>query len=239
MVSQAASRRPALWGGRLNQAAIADGRRDRQHASEERQQLADFSQAARAPVDSSGEDSLRLEIWNELLSVMGLDLAAASRIRQHNVREQASAAWYALDQLAEPNDRLRSFLKEAEDYKVEAVAQKYSEIRSKLASDPHDVALLDEVDADVQSILRPLLLLPEAGLIQELIDKLEEPAQHDDGQGRGEQELRDLLIAIRSEIERIDKANPEAWKRVAYMIRMGKAPSHSLSELDPVNKRAF
>ena len=64
-------------------------------------------------------------------------------------------------------------------------------------------------------------------------------AQHDDGQSPGEQELRDLLSAIRSEIERIDKASPEAWKRVAYMIRMGRAPSHSLSELDPVNKRAF
>ena len=54
-----------------------------------------------------------------------------------------------------------------------------------------------------------------------------------------EPELRDLLIAIRSEIERIDKASPEAWRRVAHMIQMRKPPSHSLSELDPVNKRAI
>src|SRR5436190_2142509 len=206
LAMDARARRPALWGGRLNQAAIADGR-GRQSGSEERQQIADFSQAARAPAASSAEDGLRLEIWNEMLNVMGLDLVAASRIRQPNVSDQATAAWYALDQLAQGNDRLRSFLKEAEDYKVEVVAQKYSELRSKLASDQRDIDLLDEIDAEVQSILRPLLLLPEAGLIQELIDRLEEPAQHDDGQSPGEQELRDLLSAIRSEIERIDKAS--------------------------------
>jgi len=80
------------------------------------------------------------------------------------------------------------------------VDQKYSDMRTKLADNPNSVALLDEVDGDLQSILRALLLLPEVGLLQELIDRLEEPAQRDDGQSPGEQELRDLLIAIRSEI---------------------------------------
>jgi len=170
---------------------------------------------------------------------MGLDLVAAARIQHPNVREQATAAWYALDHLAQTNDRLRAFLKDAEDYKIGGVDQKYSDMRGKLADNPNGIALLDEVDADLQSILRALLLLPEVGLLQELIDRLEEPAQRDDGQSPGEQELRDLLIAIRGEIERIDKASPEAWKRVAHMIQMRKPPSHSLSELDPINKRAI
>jgi hypothetical protein len=230
--------RPALWGGRLGQPAIADGRADRQ-VPEERRQLADFSQRGRGPADGSAEEALKREIWTEMLSVMGLDLAAAARLQHPNVREQATAAWYALDHLAQTNDRLRAFLKDAEDYKIGGVDQKYSDMRAKLADNPNGVALLDEVDGDLQSILRALLLLPEVGLLQELIDRLEEPAQRDDGQSPGEQELRDLLIAIRSEIERIDKASPEAWKRVAHMIQMRKPPSHSLSELDPVNKRAI
>jgi len=230
--------RPALWGGRLGQPAIADGRADRQ-VPEERRQLADFSQRGRGPADGSAEEALKREIWTEMLSVMGLDLAPAARLQHPNVREQATAAWYALDHLAQTNDRLRAFLKDAEDYKIGGVDQKYSDMRAKLADNPNGVALLDEVDGDLQSILRALLLLPEVGLLQELIDRLEEPAQRDDGQSPGEQELRDLLIAIRSEIERIDKASPEAWKRVAHMIQMRKPPSHSLSELDPVNKRAI
>jgi hypothetical protein len=224
-------RRPVIEGGPLRQAAVA---------SVERRQLPDLNRAARAPVhDRAHEEDLKLEIWNELLGVMGLDLTAASRIRHPGVREQATAAWYALDQLAHTNDRLRIFLKDAEDYKVEAVAERYSEIRSRLAADPNDIALLDEVDADLQSILKPLLLLPESGLLQELIERLEDPAQHDDGQGPGEQDLRDLLTAIRNEIERIDKSSPEAWRRVAHIIQMRKAPTQSLSELDPINKRAI
>jgi hypothetical protein len=237
ILSQRTSR-PALWGGKLGQAAITDGRADRQVA-EERRQLADFSHRGRGSADSSGEEALKREIWNEMLSVMGLDLAAAARLQHPSVREQATAAWYALDHLAQTNDRLRTFLKDAEDYKIGGVDQKYSDMRGKLADSPNGVAVLDEVDADLQAILRALLLLPEVGLLQELIDRLEEPAQRDDGQGSGEQELRDLLIAIRSEIERIDKASPEAWKRIAHMIQMRKPASHSLSELDPVNKRAI
>ena len=46
--------------------------------------------------------------------------------------------------------------------------------------------------------MKPLLLLPESGLIQELIDGLEEPAQHDDGQRPGEQELLLNSSAIQS-----------------------------------------
>jgi hypothetical protein len=237
MLAQRAPR-PALWGGRLGQAAIADGRADRQ-VPEERRQLADFSQRGRGSPEGAAEEAFKREIWSEMLSVMGLDLAAAARLQHPNVKEQATAAWYALDHLAQTNDRLRAFLKDAEDYKIGGVDQKYSDMRTKLADNPNSVALLDEVDGDLQSILRALLLLPEVGLLQELIDRLEEPAQRDDGQSPGEQELRDLLIAIRSEIERIDKASPEAWKRVAHMIQMRKPPSHSLSELDPVNKRAI
>jgi hypothetical protein len=230
--------RPAIWGGNLGQAAIADGRGGRQ-GPEERRQLADFSQAARAPAGGTVDEALKGAIWTEMLSVIGLDLPQAARIQHANVREQAAAAWYALDHLAQTNDRLRAFLKDAEDYKIGGVDQKYSDLRGKLADSPNGVALLDEVDRDLQSILRPLLLLPEVGLLQELIDRLEESAQSDDGQSPGEPELRDLLIAIRSEIERIDKASPEAWRRVAHMIQMRKPSSHSLSELNPVNKRAI
>src|SRR5262249_4410501 len=55
VVSQAAGRRPALWGGNLNQAAIA---------GDERRQLADFSKKPRALADQSPADDLRVEIWN-------------------------------------------------------------------------------------------------------------------------------------------------------------------------------
>jgi hypothetical protein len=225
------ARRP-IEGGTLQHAAVAPP---------ERRQIPHLQGADRvAPVqESAAEDNLRYEIWNELLGVMGLDLTAASRIRHPGVREHATAAWYALDQLAQGNARLRTFLKEVEDYKVEAVAQRYSDIRSKLDGDRADIAILDEVDADLQSLLKPLLLLPESGLLQELVEKLEEPAQHDDGQSPGEQELRDLLIAIRSEIDRIDKSSPEAWRRVAHIIQMRKAPAQTLSELSPINKRAI
>src|SRR5262249_15566361 len=153
------------------------------------------------------------------------------------VRQEAAAACRALDQLAESNQRLRACLKELQEGKSDALAQKYSELHRSFGSDERRLKLLDEVAEELEAAFKALMLLPETGILQELIDRLEEAAQPDDGQAPGEQELLGLLRAVHSEIKRIDKSRPEAWKSVLDMIqdRRSDLPSHSIRELDPAH----
>jgi hypothetical protein len=173
------------------------------------------------------------------LSAIGLTLASASRIAHGVVREQAAAACRALDQLAQGTERLRGYLSELEEGKREALVQKYNELRRSFEGDERGARLLEEVAEDLERAFKALLLLPEAGLLQELIEHLEEAGQSDGGQAPGEQELLGLLRAVEAEIGRIDKSRPEAWKTVLDMIeeRRSDAPTHSIRELDPANKQ--
>jgi hypothetical protein len=195
--------------------------------------------AAAASRKQPSEADLKQTIWGELLSAIGLTLASASRIAHGVVREQAAAACRALDQLAQGTERLRGYLSELEEGKREALVQKYNELRRSFEGDERGARLLEEVAEDLERAFKALLLLPEAGLLQELIEHLEEAGQSDGGQAPGEQELLGLLRAVEAEIGRIDKSRPEAWKTVLDMIeeRRSDAPTHSIRELDPANKQ--
>jgi hypothetical protein len=187
----------------------------------------------------SRDADLRETIWVELLGAIGLTLSSASRIAHGVVREQATAACRALDQLAQGKEPLRGYLKELEDSKREALVAKYNDLRRSFAGDEQRAKALEEVAKDLERAFKALLLLPEAGLLQELIERLEEAAQTDAGQAPGEQELLRLLRAVQAEIGRIDKSRPEAWKTVLDMIedRRSEAPTHTIRELDPANKQ--
>jgi hypothetical protein len=195
--------------------------------------------AAALPHKQSSDADLREAIWVELLGAIGLTLSSASRIAHGVVREQATAACRALDQLAQGKERLRGYLNELEDGKREALVAKYDDLRRSFAGDEKRAKALDAVAEDLERTFKALLLLPEAGLLQELIERLEEAAQTDGGQAPGEQELLRLLRAVQAEIGRIDKSRPEAWKTVLDMIedRRSEAPTHTIRELDPANKQ--
>ena len=151
----------------------------------------------------------------------------------------ASAACRALDRLAQTNPRLRTYLKDLEEAKREALRQKEDELRGRFGDDPSQLAALASCRQDLERQFKALLLLPESGLLRELIERLEEAGQSDGGQAPGEAELLALLRAVQGAIDRIDKSRPEAWKQVAEMIetRRSDAPTHSIRELDPANKR--
>jgi hypothetical protein len=230
---------PSAAGGRLRptpRPAITTGGASGS-TGEPRRLLHRLAQAAPRGVASEAER--REKIWGEMLGAMGLTLASASRLRHQAVREEAAAACRALDQLAASNRRLSAFLKELQESKSDALAQKYGELHRSLEGDEPRLKLLEEVAEELEATFKALLLLPEAGLLQELIDRLEEAAQADDGQAPGEQELLGLLRAVQSEIKRIDKARPEAWKTVIDMIQQRRSdpPTHTIRELDPANKQ--
>jgi hypothetical protein len=193
---------------------------------------------AEAP-NPAEETQVREKIWRELLAAMGLTPASAARLKEDGVREQASAACRALDQLAQANPRLRAYLKQLEEAKREALRQKEDDLRGRFGGHHWQMAALAASRQDLDRQFKALLLLPESGLLHELIERLEEAGQSDGGQAPGEGEMLALLRAVQGEIGRIDKSRPEAWKKVAEMIeaRRSDAPSHTIGELDPANKQ--
>jgi len=187
-----------------------------------------------------GKDALvRDKIWLELLGAIGLTPGSAERLSHDLVREQASAACHALDRLTQDNPRLRAYLKEFEEAKREALRHKAHELGAQFGGDQHRTTLLAAMREHLEAQIKALLLLPETGLLQELTERLEEASQSDGGEAPGERELLAILRAVQSEIRRIDKSRPEAWKKVAEMIeaRRSDAPAHTIRELDPANKQ--
>jgi len=194
---------------------------------------------AQAPANPGNEAVVRDRIWSELLGAMGLTPAAAARLQQDGVREQASAACRALDHLGQGNPRLRAYLKDIEEAKRDVLRQKEQELGDRFGGDARRLGVLTATREDLDRHFKALLLLPETGLLQELIERLEEASQSDGGEAAGEPELLALLRAVQSEIGRIDKSRPEAWKTVTEMIeaRRSDAPTHTIRELDPANKQ--
>jgi hypothetical protein len=191
--------------------------------------------------DPAANEELARQIWKELLGAIGLDLPGASRVQSPAVREQATAAWNALEHLAHNNYRLRAFLKEVEESRREALAQRFTELRNDVGGDTNGIAMLHEVSADLDLIFKALLLLPETGVVRELVEALEDAAQDADGQRAGEAELHALLRSVQSEIERIDKSRAEAWKHIVHLLETRKSDGQSptIHDLDTVNKRPY
>jgi hypothetical protein len=182
-------------------------------------------------------DRLRTEIWDGLLSAIGLNLEAASRVQEPAVRTQAAAAWQAIQQLSQGNERLRVYVDEIVDARADAVEQRYKELRSDYEGHGDELAVLEEVVGDLHRLLRSLLLLPEVGVLRDMVQKLEGAIDHDNGVAPAEERLLGQLRALEIAVRQIDKGSVDGWMRVAQMIHgHGHEDPPTIREMKPVNK---
>ena len=153
------------------------------------------------------------------------------------VRAQAAVAWQAIQQLSQGNERLRAYLDEIVDARTDAVEQKYSELRSNFEGDGERLAVLDEIVEDLNRLLRSLLLLPEVGVLRDMVERLEAAIEHDDGAAPGEEKLLDQLRVLEIAVRQIDKSSADAWRRIAQMINgQGREDPPTIGEMKPANK---
>jgi hypothetical protein len=195
-------------------------------------------QPQQLPNSTTGETAEQI-FWGELLGSIGLTLGSAGRLLQPAVSHHADMAWQALSQRAHSNYRLRKFLEEAEDETRASIDEKYSELRSRLQGDPEALSVLDGVTGELQSLLKGLLLLPEIGVMQGLIERLEDAVQSDSGPQADDEELYRLLRDVQSTIKDFDRSQPENWQYVVQIIqgRAGGPSNYELGAVDPANKR--
>jgi hypothetical protein len=190
-----------------------------------------------SPTARQQQSEPRSEMWSALLGAIGLSLEAASRVKDQAVRTQAAAAWQAMQQLSQRNERLRVYLDEIVDAKAEAVDQTYSELQSAFDGKAEHLSILEEVVGDLHRQLRSLLLLPEVGVVREMVERLEAVVEHDDGAAPAEERLLEQLRGLEIAIRQIDKSSAGGWMRVAQMINgQGNEDPPTIREMDPANK---
>jgi hypothetical protein len=205
------ARRPALWGGRLRQAAIADGRADHQHL------LANGNARPYDPAPVPADDELRTQLQETLMGALGLTLDALRKISEPAIAGQAVSAAASLKRQAPTHHGLNEQLKLVESENNRALEQVQNAVATHYADDPRALALLEETAAEIGKLLPALILLPEGGLFDRLVGALEE-AQSDGGLRGDEDLLLKRLRKLKGDLDSMDWNDQAAWNRVHRQI---------------------
>ena len=163
---------------------------------------------------------------DQMLASIRLDsLALDQRLAAPGLREAMLDAWRALKIHCKKNDILErlltSFVKEQEA----ALAQTYQGLKAQDADDQRKINVLDAVDNRIQNELPYFLLLPDMQLIDNLINEMEQAAQHDDGLRPDEESLRERLKVVQRALGRLDLADPQSWAQIKQNLLAGTDPS--------------
>ena len=204
MASQ--GRRP-IEGGLLRQAAISDARAERLLAND---------RGAR-PADGPTDDELRASFQDTLLESLGLSLAALHKVAEPAIAGQAVSAAIALKRQAPVHHGLNEQLKLVDSENNRALEQAQRALTTHYAGDPRAIELLAETEAELRKLLPALVLLPEGGLFDRLVNALEE-AQADMPLSGDEEALLKRLRRLKEDLDRMDWGSEAAWDRVHRQI---------------------
>ncbi len=197
------------WGGQLDgeRPAIADGRADRL--------IANGYVPAAAP--EADDDSLRAQFRNLLIEAVELTPASWARVASPEIAAQALAAASALRRQARTNQGLNEELKLVESDRHGSLEREKNALASRVDADAHALDLLNETAAEIAQLIPALILLPEGGLIERLINGLEE--SHAENRLRDDEHiLLSRLRRLKSELDQMDWSDESAWKRVVRQI---------------------
>jgi len=220
-ISQEPARR-SLPGGALKEARPSLG------AQIEAQRLTDQTQAraqADVPPSEPVDAHAALEAWERhcgdiLFGALNLDReTAAARLEQASVRNEALAAWKQLNVLAGNNSILQDFLDDHRQDQERLLGEAYSQLRSDARGRVPYVQVLDDLHDMIGDNLYVILLSPENGLIESVIEQIERAAHPDDGLIGGEQVLKDRLVEIRERMQESDLGRPDTWQGVTEAFR--------------------
>jgi len=185
------------------------------------QQLTDQTRAPERAPSYATHEVLRNEMLADLLDAIGIPLPAYERLRDERVAKAAVAAGNALHRMADRNLYLRELLTLRKSGWARHLERTRDEIAARYGNQPAALQILEDVSDKVAELLPALLLSPEAGLLDELIDALETAAGSDGLQRTGEQMLLEQL----RELQSWDLANEGSWKRARDLIEHFEADS--------------
>ena len=165
-------------------------------------------------------DELRSAYRDGLLQAMGIDpVVAEQRLSDPAVHEASSQAWAALRGHGEANPLLNRFLREHWKARDKDLSDQFTLLRNRIGADEERRKILYEANEEVDNCLPALVMFPESGLLDYLIQQLEAAAELDNGQLPGEQEFKNGLIHVRDAFMQKDWSLAEAWQELAHAIK--------------------
>ena len=170
---------------------------------------------------ASSYQVVREEILADLLDGVGVPLSAYERLRDERVAQAALAAGDALHRMADRNDDLHETLHDRERRWADRLELRREELLERFRNEPAALPFVDELSASIDALRPALLLSPETGLLDELIEALETAAGSDDLKGPSEQMLLKQLKALQSH----DLASEGPWRRARDLIEHFEADS--------------
>src|SRR5204862_2972431 len=130
------------------------------------------------PAPVPADDELRAQLQETLMVALGLTLDALRKISEPAIASQAVSAAASLKRQAPTHHGLNEQLKLVESENNRALEQQQSALEAHYAHDEHATDILHETADEVGKLLPALILLPEGGLFDRLVNGLEE-AQSD------------------------------------------------------------
>ncbi len=105
------------------------------------------------------------------------------------------------------------------------LAETYQRLAAVAEGDAQASEVLAETWGQVQECRPMLMLLPEVGLVDFLIDNIEAAAGTDNGQRPGEQALRDRLVRVRNELSDTGGLDESDWRRIEAVLSREDLPN--------------
>ncbi len=155
----------------------------------------------------------------EFLGALGLDIGAVDRrLAKDGVGDASLKAWKSLQTHCNTNERLRYFLRGTIEDRDVMLSETYSSLRTANQGDPLHSEVLDDAEALLSQDLPKLMLFPELGVIDSLIENLEHAESSDTGLDNKERKLLDQLREVQHLLKTSDEVDNVAWEKINSVL---------------------
>lgn len=219
LLSSASLGAPRPAGGALDGGVLDSNPLEFQVHSNRHRQITDQRQSS--PKQPVFDEAFRSEVLLEMLDGMGVPLSAYERLMDPQVAEAAVAAGHALIRMAEQYIDMRELLLLKDRGWRSGLERIRDDLLERFKEHPVAAEIIEKTATTMSELIPALLLSPEVGLVEELIDGLEAAAASDELQKPGEKMLLEQL----RELQSADLASEAPWKRARVVIEHLEADS--------------
>jgi hypothetical protein len=171
------------------------------------------------------DEELRAQFREALLKALNLGPASLEKISDRDIAGEVMLAANTLKkQATRVHHSLGGMLKLIESESNRVLDEACRALAIRCEGDKRATQLLNETAGELRQLMPALMLLPEGGLVEQLIAGLEEAANEQDLSSQ-EHLLLNKLRKLKEDLGAMDQSDLVAWKRVARQIERIGEPS--------------
>ncbi|HXF55437.1 MAG TPA: hypothetical protein VNK52_15090 [Hyphomicrobiaceae bacterium] len=163
-------------------------------------------------------DDLEQHFVSQIMQRLGLPPHAYGKLRAEEIAAQAVAAAHLFKRQARTHMRLHERLSSIESNLRRELSRAHTLLANEYEGQGLALERLAEVVAAVNERIPALMLLPESGVLADLIEQLDEASAGDGGLRPGEDVLRDRLRRLEDDLRSMNAAEGSVWSRIEDSI---------------------